>query len=110
MNYQDVVRIVELFVKNYKNPEESEAEMESMLNCLRIYRDEQWGKDNRIHFVSALVDGLSYHKFWTLMDLEQFISLADIVRSLKDRDVWEDEDIDVAIFKLDRLGIDTTPF
>lgn len=110
MNYQEVVKLVELFVKNYKNPDDSRDEMKSMLDCLRKYREKQWGKDNRVYFVSALVDGLSYHQFWTLMDLEQFRSLADIVRSLNDRDVWEDGDIDVAIFKLDSLGIDTTPF
>ena len=83
--------------------------MQQLLNCMREYVDNHYS-DSFSSFVSTCYDALVFNDNWINLAGEQYQKIKDIFTDLNNRNDISYEQIDKSIAKLDKIGLDTTPF
>ena len=95
--------------KNHEKPLESTHYIQPLLENLKKYKEDYF-EDPFSSFISALYDSLVFNDSWINLKKGQFSQLIKIIIPLNNNPKLDYENIDKAINKLEKLGLDTTPF
>ncbi|MCK4446077.1 MAG: hypothetical protein KAW56_03240 [Candidatus Marinimicrobia bacterium] len=95
--------------QNHETPLESTHYIQPLLENLKKYKEDYF-EDPFSSFLSALYDSLVFNDSWINLKKGQFSQLIKIIIPLNNNPKLDYENIDKAINKLEKLGLDTTPF
>ena len=94
---------------NHETAIDSTPYIKLLLENLIIYKHDHL-IDPYSSFVSALYDALVFNDSWMQLDKEQFEKILRIIIPLSNNKKLDYDIVDKAINKLEKLGLDTTPF
>lgn len=100
---------LEWLSKNHETPIDSTPYIQLLLENLKNYKDDHFA-DSYSSFLSALYDALVFNDSWMNLKKEQFAQLIKIIIPLNNNPKLDYDTIDKAINKLEKLGLDSTPF
>lgn len=95
--------------QNHETPMASTPYIQLLLENLKMYKDDYF-EDPFSSFISALYDALVFNNSWINIKKEQFTQLIEIIIPLNNNSDLDYDNIDKAINKLEKLGLDSTPF
>jgi hypothetical protein len=95
--------------QNHETPMDSTPYIQPLLENLKKYKDDHFA-DPFSSFISALYDALVFNNSWVNLKKEQFALLIEIMIPLNNNPKLDYDKIDKAINKLEKLGLDSTPF
>lgn len=94
---------------NHETSVDSIPHVHVLLEDLKEYKDKYFTHPYS-SFISALYDALVFDDSWTRLKKWQFERICEIIISLNAIKETNYKDIDIAINKLEEIGLDTTPF
>ena len=100
---------LEWLSQNHETPMGSTPYIQPLLENLKKYKDDHFA-DPFSSFISALYDALVFNNSWVNLKKEQFALLIEIMIPLNNNPKLDYDKIDKAINKLEKLGLDSTPF
>jgi hypothetical protein len=88
---------------------DSIVHIQQLLNCMKEYIDNHY-RDSFSSFVSTCYDVLVFDDNWIDLTEKQYQSMKRIFTDLNNRNNISYDQIDKSIAKLEKMGLDTTPF
>lgn len=88
---------------------DSIVHVQQMLTCMKEYVDNHY-RDSFSSFVSTCYDALVFDDNWINLTENQYQSMKEIFTDLNNRNNISYDQIDKSIAKLEKMGLDTTPF
>jgi len=95
--------------KNHELSIDSTHYVQLLLENLKKYKEDYF-EDPYSSFLSALYDALVFKDSWIKLKKEHFIELIKIIIPLNNNPKLDYDTVDKAINKIEKLGLDTTPF
>jgi hypothetical protein len=83
--------------------------MQQFFEILKKYYEGHF-EDPYSSFLTALYDALAYNDAWINLKKDDFKSIGNLMKGLNNQPNLDYDKIDKAINKLEKLGLDTTPF
>jgi len=100
---------LEWLSKNHETPMDSAPYIQPLFENLKKYKDDHF-QDPYSSFISALYDALVFNDSWMKLEKQQFGQILTILIQLNNNRKLNYDTIDKTINKLEKLGLDTTPF
>lgn len=100
---------IEWLSENHKSPIESTPHIQRLLANLKIYKEDYFD-DPYSSFISALYDALVFNDSWINLEKEHYKELKKIMIQINNKSNLNYDAIDKAINKIEKLGLDSTPF
>ncbi len=104
-----IIESLEWLYSNHISALDSIPYIQTLLETLKNYSDRYYA-DPFASFTSALYDALIFQDKWAEVKKEVFGSLVNIIIPLSNNKNLNYATVDKAINKIDKLGLDTTPF